>query len=364
MKFLQIAGFLFMIGCELGVDDSRTERSPPFFAAYPFEYIVATPETVALTDPSAEEGQTTSCGVWLEKLNKAELKVQDVISDPSDVDERVAVSMASYSYMLGLFYDCNQREQATDDGVKLITDNDDIVKYEAAIIGEGDERLDFTRFVTWNEHKNGEGEVPSSAGEADKIDGFMANLYLQEDKTRTQTRIELTKREALRHITTLFWSNLPQQKEMALRGEVVEYDDGEVKEQLLSLRYYGGHVSSRVWMMLAHMKADGSAILLASCDINSATEDFNKSCATSEFTLYRLDSKGKPCTETTCTDANFKITLDDFLTNRDAKWAHGDYDKDKLDPRLPFFAGEGDLAANRVATFTEDVPATPTPALQ
>lgn len=366
MKCMLITCFLLMASCGMG-DSKRTGKLPPFFAAYPFEYVV-TPEPVALTS-SLEElaDEQANCGeVWLDKLNKASGAVQGGLPDALKSGAEKALSMAEYSYLLGLFYNCNLREQAAEDGVKLIEDSDDSIKYEAAVIGEGDKRLDFTRFVTWSEHKNEQGEVPSSDGEADKIDGFMANLYLQEDKTRTQTRIELSKKEALRHITSLSWSDAPQQHEVALRGELVEYDRGADKEQLLSLRYYGEHVSATsIWMMLAHMKADGSAILLASCDIND-TENFNKSCAASEFDFYHLDAKGDTvCSskeDTDCSASDFKSTLDDFLTNSEAKWAHGDYAKDKLDPRRPFFAGEGDLAAKRVKIFTASVPGTPTPA--
>lgn len=378
MKCMLMTCLLLIAGCGMGDNNKRTEKTemtekteklPPFFAAYPFEYVATTQEQVALTGSLEELTQHTgNCAeVWLNKLNEASAAVQVAIPDEQKSGGEKALSMAGYSYMLGLFYDCNLREQATEDGVKLIAASDDSIKYEAAMIGEGDKRLDLTRFVTWSEHKNEQGEVPSRAGEADKVDGFMTNLYLQEDKSRTQTRIELNKKEALRHLTSLFWSSSSQQHEVALRGELVEHGRGDAKEQLLSLRYYGEHVSDRIWMMLAHMKEDGSAVLLASCKIND-TEDFNKSCAASEFTFYHLDAKGDTvCSsreDAACSAPNFKNTLDDFLVDAAAKWAHGDYAKDKLDPRRPFFAGAGDLTAKRVATFTASLPATPTPAQQ
>ena len=226
--------------------------------------------------------------------------------------------------------------------------------------------------MTWHEGKDEDGTVPVSDGEADRVDGFLVNLYLQTDGViRTQTRIDLVKDEALRQISSLFWLGKEDKDndsfvdEVAVRGHLVEYDSGTVKEQLLSLRYYGHHTGDKIWLVLAHMKPEGAAILAATCELTTG-DDFNKACGNNDFDLYKIDAdadgNGEPVESGAPVDG-YKSTLDDFLKDTTANWTYGSYDKDKLDPRLPLFSGTGSLKEQRRAYFVADVPETPTPAL-
>lgn len=240
----------------------------------------------------------------------------------------------------------------------------------------GDPRLDNTRFIGWREYKNEIGEVERTGKEANVVDGEMISLVLQNNGIRTQGRVDLDKDNSLRQIATRGWMrNNPEdaktaEHEIAHSTYMVEFNDGSTKEQLLSLRYYGGHIlnndgkADKIWLALAHMRAGGATILTAVCNI-AANESYNKECssvADSDFKLHYVDADGKEHDDIGTTSSSnidlitFKQTIADFVTNTAEKWAHGTYTKENLDPRSAFFGGTGELVKRREALFTAGLP--------
>ena len=332
-------------------DDKKDDKRVidlPAFAVEPFDYVVG-----SNTSPSAGLFVTPiSCEQQMKKLNDTSAKVQEIVQPtPSTENElELAKALTSYSYALSLFYDCNMRQQAQDDGAEEIANDQQKVHYRAASLTES--RWDLTRFVDWFEYKNAEGIVSRTDDEADRVDGKMINLYLQDDKARTQTRIDLAKDANLRQITTIFWSETDN-KQTALKSHVVEYSKGSTKEQLLSLRYYSAHhVSDKSWWVLAHMKASGSVMITNVC---SETSDYNSTCNENSAgdTTYYLDSNYQ---EVSDNHQGFKASRDDFLTNVTTNWSHGDYSTEAINPRTPFFAGTGDSKTNRQTVMSDGLP--------
>lgn len=329
-------------------DDNRVIDLPAF-AVEPFNYVVG-------SNNSQSAGlfvTPISCEQQLKKLNDTSREVQEkVIPTPTEDKLGLAKALAAYSYALGLFYDCNMRQQAQEDGAEEIATDQQKVQYRAASLTES--RWDLTRFVDWFEYKNSEGIVSRTDGEADRIDGKMINLYLQEDGARTQTRIDLAKDTNLRQITTIFWSQLKSGEQTALKSHVVEYSQGSTKEQLLSLRYHdANHDPDESWWVLAHMKASGSVIITNVC---SATNDYNSSCdaESANDSIHHLDENYQPVAN----HQDFKASRADFLEAEkvDTNWSHGDYSTDAINPLTPFFAGNGNAETNRQTVMSDGLP--------
>ena len=318
----------------------------PAFAVEPFDYVASN------TSQSAGLFVTPiSCEQQMKKLNETSEKVQTVGKE-NGVEEdnlEMAKALAAYSYALGLFYDCNMRQQAQDDGAEEIANDQQKVQYRAASLT--DPRWDLTRFVDWFEYKNNEGIVSRTDGEADRVDGKMINLYLQEDGARTQTRIDLVKNANLRQITTIFWSERDN-KQTVLKSHVVEYSKGSTKEQLLSLRYYSdNNDSNKSGWVLAHMKTSGSVIITNTCP---ATSDYNSACDTNatDDNSYHLDENYQRVAE----HQDFKASRADFLNDVATNWNYGNYSTDAINPLTPFFAGNGNTETNRQTVMSDGLP--------
>ena len=318
---------------------------PPSFAAQSFAYTKAKlAALLPLTD--------INCTQEMQQSNSANANLHQVIDDTEKLAE-VALRMADYSYAQALFYDCNMRQQAADDGVKIVADNDSLTHYRA--YKERDNFWDMTRFVEWNEYKNDEGLVPKTDGEANRTTGKMMNFYLQDNGFRTQTRIELDKKDSLRQITSLFYLETPADK-VVQRGHLVEYKSGTDKEHLLSLRLYHDKTSAKIYLALAHFKTNGSAVLVGVCDIGE-DEDYNKSCTDSQLEVHYFDANQKKITaDADLPTAQFKATQAEFLQQTTAKWTHGEYEQERMNPLTSFFSGSDNTKANRENTFSADIP--------
>ena len=395
MRFMLVLVCLILaLGCDM-LNWKQQRYHPPSFVAKMFDY--ANESTAALT----RYGVTLTCEPALTAYNSAteatqrELNIciagdENKLCDHNEDDtiylrSKLALMLARHSQTQALFNDCRMRQNQQVYDFSIVEDNKQKTHYSGGSMGEV--LLDDTIFIGWREHKDSSGTVEKTNKEANIVDGELINLYLQKDKIRTQDRIDLVKNNTLRQIATLGWLHNPGSSEdnentepehvVAHSTYMVEFDDGGDKEQLLSLRYYGGHIleskgdensetSSKVWLVLAHMKASGATILTAVCHIKTG-EDYNKDCtkdvAITNFKLHYIDAKGNeqggdnPLNPPAGGIDKFKQKAADFITNTREQWAHGDYDKDKLDPRRVFFEGQGDnLAAKREAVFTAGLP--------
>lgn len=354
-------GLFFCTLVAMGACDfNSSNRTPPSFAVEPFVYTASSYQVALYLDSDVD------CAEQMEQNNKAASNLSSAISDsqePGSTDNQknidTALAMASYSYAMGLFYDCNMRQQAEEDGVKVVEENDKQVSYRS--YSGRDNFWDYTRFVTWDEYKDEDGNVSSTNGEADTIDGKMVNLYLQDDSSRTQTRIELKKKDTLRQISSLFYAKIPANKdngapasEMTHRSYFVEHQGAGQQEHLLGLRLHHHSNAKRIYMSLAHMRADGSAVLVGICNLVE-DDDYNKSCENTEFgTVYYFDAEQNQITENLPANL-YKSTSAEFLQDTTAKWKHGEYDSG-INPMLPFFSGSGTTAERRAAYFSKGIP--------
>lgn len=338
-------------GCDLGsVKNSKKDQNQninlPSFAVEPFDYSsVSAPATLFV--------DAADCLDELKQLNTAGDNVHDALLEKDDA-KPLALAMSADVYANTTFYDCNVREQFNQDGAKEIEDTSTHVLYHAGKVK--DKVFEGTRFVAWKELKDNDGSVPKTSGEADNVEGTMINLYLFKEDGPQQTLVSLNKKDSLRQVGALFYVDAPQADVgvSIWSGHIVEYKSGTDKEHLLGMRLLHYSEEDKVFLLLAHYKADGAALLEAECEIND-DEDYNKSCT---------DVKYKASYYNKATDkieddvpAGFKKTKEDFLTNLATNWAHGSYFADKLDPAAPFFAGTGTIDAKRKEFFTDNLPA-------
>ncbi len=407
MRFvLALVCLVLALGCDMAdKKQSAQEYNPPSFMVEMFDYVnKSTPDNTtdehgltsyAVSDPPCEaemtayndatEATQVEFHVCMTNINEEHKQCETAEDGTIHLHSELALMMTRHSHTQALFRNCLMQEDKDYYNFSIVTNDEEKTSYRGGSIG--DPLLDNTRFIGWREYKNDNGVIDRTDGEADIVDGEMIMLHLQkEDKHRTQNRIDLTKRNALRQISTLGWTHNPGENggyelHVAHNAHMVEFDDGNNKEQLLSLRYYGGHIaettiatdgteneqpSSKVWLVLAHMKASGATILTAVCQIKDE-EDYNKDCSADvldgDFRLHYVDADGNeqendnPNLPPAGFDS-FKQTVADFVTNEQMSWAHGDYDKEKLDPRRVLFEGSqnDDLDTKREAVFTNGLP--------
>lgn len=360
-----------------GESKSRVINPPSFLIEY-FEY---TRQIAPLTDDgcaNAMERSNEATSATQNELHKCVLGSGDSLctteNNTMQMKGKLAMILATHTYEEARFYSCVMQQDQNQHSFYLVDDDEEETSYWGGNIGA--ERFDDTRFIGWRERKNAAGKIERTGDEANVVDGERISLALQDDNIRTQGRIELDKNNHLRQLATHGWIDFPggsgtdssPAHEIAYRTYVVEFDDGNDKQQLLSLRYYGGHIykdnaksADKIWLALAHMRVEGATILTAVCNIDlSAGESYNKECdiAASDFKLHYIDASGneKDLSGGDVDLSAFKQTLHDFITNTGEKWAHGTYVKGNLDPRKMFFGGQGQLAERREAMFTAGLP--------
>ena len=372
MKAVSLSVLLmFLLNCDFSNKSSSNKNkiTIPSFAVSPFPYSsVEDAQALRLT------GSPDCKGDLLTKSNEANKNAQLAILDAIDEDELtadLALALTKDGYQEIIFRDCNIREQASEDGAELVSDDTTKALYRS-FRGDESKLLDLTRFVEWSEYKDNTGTITKLNGEAEIITGKMSNLYSlnnlydkgkvprYSENTLQLMLLELDKRLPLREVTHLSWWGAEDRSSVRLakREHFVEYNKDGTKEQLIGLRYYHGDPAS-TWLVLAHMKSNGAAILVGKCAIK-AREDYNESCKDTKFETFYVDAAGAKMDA----DESFKSTLEDFLNDKDAKWAYGDYDAAALDPREPFFAvGKNDTLADVIEdVFTEGVVSVPEPA--
>lgn len=339
---------IMLSGCDLGGRNKFGNLIRlPSFAVEPFEYTgVQTPTPLYADD--------FDCLTEMRESNDARTEVSRALGE-EDTAKPLALAMSTEVYASLAFYDCNIREQLVDDEPEEIEDTSNHVLYHAGKVAseEGEE----TRFISWQELKDSEGTVPKTDGEADNVVGVMTNLYtFDSGKDNQQTQVSLDKKETLRQIGAQLHFALSKDGEdstVVWRGYVIEYKSGTNKEHLLGLRRLNPIDEEEIFLLLAHFKAEGAALLIATCEIDS-NEDYNKTCTDVEYEVRYYDVATDEI-EKDVPDG-FKKTRDDFLTNLATNWTYGSYFADKLDPAAPFFAGTGSTDANMKEFFTADLP--------
>ena len=329
-------------GCDLEPKKNRkTDNSIkwPSFTVEPFEYT----HTAA-----ALYVDEVNCTAEMNKSNTAGMELAEALTENEDGGE-LALAMAADMYAKTIFYDCNLRQQLADNKPEEIEDTNSHILYRAGSVSK--EVFENTRFVEWKELKDSEGNVPKTDDEANDVEGIMTNLQ-GKDSIPTFTQISLNKNGSLRQLGALM-EGRDGDISPTWSGFVVEHKSGTDKEHLLGMRLFDHNEKDKIYLLLAHFKADGAALLIGECEIES-DEDNNKSCADVDYEASYYDQEKKKIEDDI--PSGFKKAKDDFLTNVDNSWAHGSYFANKLDSSAPFFAGTGDTKANRENFFTANLP--------
>ena len=347
---------LVSVSCDLDTSKVKTQNKNserngfPSFAVEPFNYVsVDTAVSLYVTD--------IDCIDKMNQSNAANKGVIDALNE-QDNAKPLALAMSADIYAKTIFYDCNVLEQFASDGAEEVEDTDAHTLYHAGQVEEN--VFEGTRFVEWRELKDSNGTIPRTNDEADNVIGTMTNLYGQ-DNHPSYTQVSLNKNGNMRQVGTLMEGKDGGKLAAIWSGFIVEHKSGTDKEHLLSMRRLHKHEDGdKILLLLAHYKADGAALLEAECDIEDG-EDYNKSCADAEYEISYYDKAADEVEEgDDNVPAGFKKTKEDFLTNVNSNWAHGNYLADKLDPSEPFFAGTtGTIATKREEFFTANLP-TPT----
>ncbi|MDE3268772.1 MAG: hypothetical protein OYH77_00635, partial [Pseudomonadota bacterium] len=190
--------------------------------------------------------------------NAANRKVYDALDDR---DKSLALALATSVYAQAIFFDCNVREQFIDDRPQKTESTDTYDLYRA--VSRKDKLFDWTRFVEWREIKAQDGTIAKTDGEADTVKGKMINLYSQ----NTNTYVSLDKQSDVRQIGATYNFKVANDGSnndvdtVVWRGAIVEYKSGTDKEHLLGLRTHHHREQDKLYLLLAHFKATGDALL-------------------------------------------------------------------------------------------------------
>ena len=178
------------------------------------------------------------------------------------------------------FYDCNVRQQALEDGLKE-TLQGDLKVFTAQSIGDIPE--DKTRFVSWSEN-------------IDKSDikGKMVNLYLQNDQTRTKTRVDVSYSNGVKTVNAMLEVFFPKvQLQTYTRAFFQEVSDskGEIVEHNIGGRHYNSEDEVIIGVIASVKKGLGSSIFVTKC--NASASSFNDECPFSSPKEYYYNTEGE-----------------------------------------------------------------------
>ena len=228
------------------------KKSPPSFSVRPLEG-----SSVSSFSPVTSQilAATVDCTAELNYSNAAPQTVSDARSATI-----TSVDYLEHAYAQAMFYDCNARQQALEDSEGELLSSSDI---QEILITKEDEDVpfaDFTRFVAW------EGEP-----EASENRGRLVNLYLQDDNTRTKTRIDLSKRGGLKTVDTVSnveWNTGTDHWSRAYFREVSE------TEQYVMQRHWDSGDNTIIIVAGHFLEGEGSSSFMNTC----ASTDPNGAC--------------------------------------------------------------------------------------
>ncbi len=201
------------------------KKDPPSFSVRPLESAsIASFSAVS----SNVQAATIDCTPELNYWNMAPQTVGQLLTRSNN-----PVEYLEHAYAQAMFYDCNARQQALEDSDGEVLSSSDIQEVLVTKEDEGVPFRDFTRFVAW------EGDP-----EALENRGRMVNLYLQDDDTRTRTRIDLSKTGGFKIVDTVFQS---------------EYNDGT---EQWSRAYFREVLATEHYVIQRHWDSDDNTIII------------------------------------------------------------------------------------------------------
>ena len=188
-------------------------------------------------------------------------------------------------YAQAIFYDCNARQQAQEDGVGRTEQEDDdsnmmLPVLTASNIGTLPE--DLTRFVSWT-------DLP----ETQNVSGLLINKYLQDDGTRTKTRIDLKIDTGARSVWSVLYVERAGGDKSYIKAAFQESDEdtnGVFNEHRVSGRYWDDQDETIISIRASARKDKGVTIRMDECT-GQALININAGCTTGTTWTY-LDTDG------------------------------------------------------------------------
>ena len=195
-------------------------------------------------------------------------------------------------YARAIFYDCNARQQAQEDGVGRSTQvdeagtpddpSDDVTKVvlTASLIGSNPE--DRTRFVAWT-------DTPDQPN----LMGLLVNKRLQQDGKRTKLRVDLKRTNyrkqvwAVLHIDYSGSSNpddirMMTSYEKSVFREIDSDGDGRIDQHYVSGRYWDALINTLVVVKAQTQVGMGAVVYTRRC----AASSLGASCTPTTTTYY------------------------------------------------------------------------------
>ena len=270
------------------------KKSPPSFSVRPLE---GSSESSFSPVMSQMLAATIDCTAELNYSNAAPQTVSDARSATI-----TSIDWLEHAYAQAMFYDCNVRQQTLEDSEGELLSSSDI---QEILITREDEDMplqDFTRFVAW------EGEP-----DANENRGRMVNLYLQDDNTRTKTRIDLNKRGGFKTVDVVFnveWNTGTNHWSRAYFREV------SATEQYVVQRHWDSGDNMIVIVIGHFLEGVGSSSFEQTC----GSTDPNAACVLNPAAGTYLDEDGNAITQNAADNAGLIIlpnlsTLTDGVPN-------------------------------------------------
>ncbi len=219
------------------------KKSPPSFAVRPLEGTAVRSLSSITSAATQNLAAEISCTAELEYSNASPQTV-------GRMNVRTAEEYLEHAYAWALFYDCNARQQALEDGDGELRSDSDL----QAILQTKGNPEDHTRFVAWMGDLN-----------AQESQGKLVNLYLQDDRTRTKTRIDLNKVGGLKTVDVVFhfqWNNGVDHWSRAYFREISE------SEQFVVQRHYDSDDDTVIIVAGHFLEEVGSATFRRDCLAN------------------------------------------------------------------------------------------------
>ena len=210
-------------------------------------------------------------------------------------------------YAMSIFYDCNAREQAQQDGVGRSEheDPDDPIAEEIPVLTAKwiDPSLpeDWTRFVSWT-------DVP----ESENVSGILINKYLQDDLTRTKTRVDLKVTGGARSVWGVLYVDSfgfdEWYTKFAFRE--VRQPDGTVDEHLIAGRHWDDRDQTVIVVKAKAVLGTGISVFMWQCP-NRTISQINDDCSTGgTATEMFYDEDGQTLDETAAGSVGLEVDHD------------------------------------------------------
>ena len=281
--------------------DNKTYVTPPRFSVDPIENSGIVIDASALSVSSVRSPWYSTMfkkiGIWSTSFVIPTIQAQNAISCSEELDNwnaapqlygqsrtRSPQEYVESFYAQAVFYDCNARQQAQEDGVGSSTETDGDTEETVTILTAKTVKAsapdDFTRFVSWT-------DLP----ENENVRGKLVNKYLLEkDGARTKTRIDLEIENGARDVKSFLLAREADGDLSYTRADFTEIldDEGRPIAHQVSGRYYDDQDQVIVEIAAYSTTDNGTAVFMKKC---TSVSNYSDSCLIAATPHY-YDSDG------------------------------------------------------------------------